>query len=112
MHRQAPAVLVVGKIKELLEYLRVQNGYDKVKTRIVIGQNSEQGNFLFSQRGQVKLIGGGQSRKAFQIEFFKPCGKGYLNALTVPALWIWQACSFQGSYTYRSGFPPEHHAWS
>ena len=75
MHRQAPAVLMVGKIKELLEYLRVQNGYDKVKTRIVIGQNSEQGNFLFSQRGQVKLIGGGQSRKAFQIEFFKPCGK-------------------------------------
>lgn len=89
MHRQAPAVLMVGKIKELLEYLRVQNRYDKVKARIVIGQNSEQGNFLFSQRGQVKLIGGGQSRKALQIDFSSRAARVIWMLFKVFALPLW-----------------------
>ena len=83
MHRQAPAVLMVGKIKELLEYLRVQNRYDKVKARIVIGQNSEQGNFLFSQRGQVKLIGGGQ------IDFSSRAARVIWMLFKVFALPLW-----------------------
>ena len=79
---------MVGKIKELLEYLRVQNRYDKVKARIVIGQNSEQGNFL-SQRGQVKLIGGGQSSKALQIDFSSRAARVIWMLFKVFALPLW-----------------------
>ena len=79
--RQAAAVLVVGKIEELLEKLRIKDTYKEVKARIVVWYQSEQSNFLFAQRGQVKLIRSCQTGKALQIEFFKPCGKGDLCLL-------------------------------
>ena len=46
--RQAASVLVVGKIKELLEKLRIKDTDKKVKTRIVVWYQSEQSNFLFA----------------------------------------------------------------
>ena len=74
MHRQASAVLVVCQIKKLLKELGIKDTDKEVKARVVVGYQSEQSDLLFSQTWQVKLIGGGQSCKALQIEFFKPCG--------------------------------------
>ena len=81
MHRQASAVLVVCQIKELLKELRIKDTDKEVKARIIVGYQGKQSDFLFSQTRQVKLIGGGKPCKALQIEFFKPCGKGYLDTL-------------------------------
>ena len=75
MHRQASAVLVVCQIKKLLKELGIKDTDKEVKARVVIWYQSEQSDLLFSQTWQVKFIGGGQPRKALQIEFFKPCGK-------------------------------------
>ena len=77
MHRQASAVLVVCQIKKLLKELGIKDTDKEVKARVVIWYQSEQSYLLFSQIWQVKLIGGGKPCKALQIEFFKPCGKGY-----------------------------------
>ena len=79
--RQAATILMVGKIKELLKKLRIEDTDKEVKTRIVVWYQCKQSNFLFAQRGQVKFIRSCQTGKALQIEFFKPCGKGDLNAL-------------------------------
>ena len=46
--RQTAAVLVVGKIKELLEKLRIKDTDKKVKARIVVWYQSKQSNFLFA----------------------------------------------------------------
>ena len=81
MHRQATSVFVVCQIEKLLKQLRIKDAHEKIKTRIVIGNESEQSNFLFAQRGQVKLIGGGKPCKAFKVELFKSCGKGNLDTL-------------------------------
>ena len=81
MHRQASAVLVVCQIKKLLKELGIKDTDKEVKARVVVWYQSEQSDLLFSQTWQVKLIGGGKPCKALQIEFFKPCGKGYLDTL-------------------------------
>lgn len=78
MNRQASAVLVVCKIKKLLKELGIKDTDKEIKARVVVWYQSEQSDLLFSQTWQVKLIGGGKPCKALQIEFFKPCGKGYL----------------------------------
>ena len=79
MHRQASAVLVVCQIKKLLKELGIKDTDKEVKARVIVGYQSEQSDLLFSQTWQVKLIGGGKPCKTIQIEFFKPCGKGYLD---------------------------------
>ena len=69
------------QIKKLLKELGIKDTDKEVKARVVIWYQSEQSDLFFSQIWQVKLIGGGKPCKALQIEFFKPCGKGYLDTL-------------------------------
>lgn len=68
-------------IKKLLKELGIKDTDKEVKTRVVVWYQSEQSDLLFAQTWQVKLIGGSKPCKALQIEFFKPCGKSYLDTL-------------------------------
>ena len=72
---------MVCQIEKLLKQLRIEDTHKKIEARVIVGNESEQRNLLFAQRGQVKLIGGGKPRKAFKVELFKPCGKGNLDTL-------------------------------
>ena len=81
MHGQASSVLMVCQIEKLLKQLRIEDTHKKIEARVIVRNESEQRNLLFAQRGQVKLIGGSKPRKAFEVELFKPCGKGNLDTL-------------------------------
>ena len=89
MHRQASAVLVVCQIKKLLKELGIKDTDQEVKARIVVGYQSEQSDLLFSQTWQVKLIGGGQSCKALQIEFSSLAARVIWILFKVFALPLW-----------------------
>ena len=47
--RQAPAVYVVGGIKQLLKKLCVKDRYQEVKAGIVVRYQSEQSDLFFSE---------------------------------------------------------------
>ena len=81
MDRQAPAVLLVGQGKELLKQLGIQKRHQKVEAGVVVRDQGKERHLFLAQGGQVKLIRGGQPRKAFQVEFLQPCRQGDLDAL-------------------------------
>ena len=57
VHRQAPAVLMVGTVEKLLKKLRVKDGHQKVEAGVVVGyQSKERHFFLAAQFPQVNRI--------------------------------------------------------
>ena len=59
---QTAAVNMVGRIKELLEKLRIKDTDEEIKARIIIRYQRKQRRFLLAHWSKVKLIGGSQRR--------------------------------------------------
>ena len=69
---QAAVILVVSEIEKLLKELRVQYADEKIKTGVVVGNEREQRDLLFSEARQIQFIGHGERRKAFRPSSASP----------------------------------------
>ena len=70
---------MICKPEKLLEYLCIEDTHEKIKTRIIVGNESKQRYFFLAHRGKLHFVGNGKCRHTFQVELFKPRREGDLD---------------------------------